>query len=87
MQVLLEGHAHTVRSLAVLPGGRLASGSVDAVIKSWDLATRACVAALEGHQGNVYSLAVLEGGRLASGSADKKIKIWDSALSDRRGVH
>ena len=78
----LEGHEDIVFSLAVLEGGRLASGSADHTIKVWDLATRACLATLEGHEGTVWCLAVLEGGRLASGSDDHKIKIWDSALSD-----
>ena len=80
----LEGHEDNVYSLAVLEGGRLASGSEDRTIKIWELATSACVATLEGHQGGVLSLAVLEGERLASGSYDRTIKIWDSALP---GVH
>ena len=75
-----------MESLAALQDGRLASGSADAMIKIWDLATGACVATLEGHEHAVCSLAVLdEGRRLASGSDG--IKIWGSALSDRRGVH
>ena len=77
----LEGHENWVNSLAVLEGGRLASGSGDHTIKIWDLATGACVATLEGHAGWVMSLAVLEGGRLASGSGDRHIWIWASTLS------
>ena len=77
-------HEDSVLCLAVLEGGRLASGSADQMIKIWNLATGVCVATLEGHGGTVYSLAVLEGGRLASGSVDifDNIKIWDAALSD-----
>ena len=66
-------------SLAVLQGGRLASGSRDQMIKIWNLATGACVATLEGHEGAVVALAVLEDGRLASGSDDATIKVWDIA--------
>ena len=86
--VTLEGHESSVWSLAVLAGGRLASGSPDAKIKIWDLANDACLATLDvastldGHDASVLSLAMLEGGRLASASADQKIKIWDSALLD-----
>ena len=38
------GHRTTVVSLAMLEGGRLASGSDDETVKVWDLATGACVA-------------------------------------------
>ena len=78
------GNEDSVTSLAVLEGGRLASGSGsdDQKIKIWDLVTGACMATLRGHQDCVRSLAVLEGGRLASGSDDEQIKIWDWALSD-----
>ena len=78
----LRGHENSVLSLAVLEGGRLASGSFDGTIKLWDFATGTCVATLRGHGDIVSSLAPLEGGRLASGSSDRTIKIWDSALSD-----
>ena len=77
----LEGHENDVLSLAVLEGGRLASGSYQ-MIKIWDLATGTCQATLQGHQDTVRSLAVLEGGRLASGCDDGTIKTWDPALSD-----
>ena len=82
LSATFEGHASFVLSLAVLQGGRLASGSDDHTIKVWELANGACVAALEGHDDDVYSLAVLEGGRLASGSDDQQIKMWESALLD-----
>ena len=63
----LEGHTKYVVSLAVLDGGRVASGSYDETIKVWNVATGACVATLEGHACHAYSLAALDGGRLASG--------------------
>ena len=77
-----DGHGDVVEALAVLEGGRLASGSMDRTIKIWELATRTCVATLEGHEGGVWSLAELVDGRLASGSNDTTIKIWISALTD-----
>ena len=79
LSATFEGHGSTVRSLAVLEGGRLASASDDHTIKIWDVATRACSMTLEGHEGGVNSLAVLEGGQLASASDDLTIKIWDPA--------
>ena len=76
----LEGHEHSVRCLAVLDGGQLASGSADTKIKIWDLSTEACVTTLQGHRNGVLYVEVLEDGRLASGSKDNTITIWDSAL-------
>ena len=45
----LEGHSDSVNALAVLPDGRLASGSRDHTIKLWDPASGSCAATLEGH--------------------------------------
>ena len=38
-------------SLAVLPDGRLASGSEDETIRVWDLGRGTCVRVLKGHEG------------------------------------
>ena len=38
-----------VRSVAVLPDGRLASGSADKSVFIWDLTTGSCVRVLQGH--------------------------------------
>jgi WD40 repeat protein len=75
----LTGHGSTVNALAVLPDGRLASGSGDHTIKLWDPATGSCAATLKGHSYQVTALAVLPGGGLASGSGDGTIKLWDPA--------
>lgn len=73
------GHESSVKALAVLPDGRLASGSDDATIKLWNPASGSCTATLEGHSSVVIALAVLPDGRLASGSMDRTIKLWDPA--------
>ena len=63
--------------MAVLEGGRLASGSYDDTVKIWEVATGVCEATLEGHEDFVTCLAKLDGGRLASGSRDETVKIWE----------
>jgi WD40 repeat protein len=77
----LEGHGHSVSSVAYSPDSqRLASGSADKTIKIWDAASGQCLQTLQGHSGSVWSVAFSpDGQRLASGSADKTIKIWDAA--------
>jgi WD40 repeat protein len=79
---ILEGHREQVRSLAVLPDGRLASGSQDCTICLWDTSTPWPIAIFKGHQSFVTSLAVLGNGRLASGSGDATIRLWDPTQPD-----
>jgi hypothetical protein len=72
--VLTHG-SDAVRSLAVLPDGRLASGSDDGTIKLWPRDGTGDPLVLT-HGGVVLSLAVVPGGRLASSSDDGTIKLW-----------
>jgi len=74
---MLHGHIHSVNTLALLPDGRLISGSLDKTIKLWDLKSQTCVATLTGHGKSVEALALLPDGRLVSGSKDNTIKLWD----------
>jgi len=79
-----------VKSLAVLPDGRLVSGDgagrrlgdvhafyADQQIRLWDLQSGAEVARLGGHKGWINALVLLPDGRLASGSSDHTIRLWD----------
>jgi WD40 repeat protein len=78
----LPGHTSGVTALAVLPFGRLASGSVDKNIKLWYPVSGACSATLEGHSSSVWALVVFPDGRLASGADDGTIRLWDPARAD-----
>jgi WD40 repeat protein len=78
-EATLQGHTDSVRSLAALPRGLLASGSDDASVRVWCIAARACLAVLQGHSAPVVALAALPGGRLASGSSGDAgvVGVWD----------
>jgi len=78
----LRGHSDLVYSLAVLPGGILASGSLDYTIKLWNTSTGVCLRTLQGHSAIVFSLAVLPGGILASVSEDHTIKLWNPSTGE-----
>jgi WD40 repeat protein len=75
--ITFQGHENTVYALAMLPDGRVVSGSQDETLKLWDIDKQQCLATLEGHRHTVYALAVLPDGRVVSGSLDKTLKLWD----------
>jgi WD40 repeat protein len=77
----LEGHTAGVNALAILPDGRLASGSWDGTIRLWDVRTGAETARLEVHSveenKGILGLAALPDGRLALRCLSTTISIWD----------
>lgn len=76
---VVSGHTGWVRCIAVEPGNQwFATGSVDRVIKIWDLATGKLKLSLTGHISDVRGLAVSERSPyLFSVGADCKVKCWD----------
>lgn len=68
-----------VTSVCISPDGRLvAAGSLDTVVRIWDVQTGQLVERLRGHRDSVYSVAFTPDGRgLVSGSLDKTLKYWD----------
>ncbi len=72
----LKGHEEDVSALAVLPDGRIVSGSVDSTIKVWDPETGRVIT-LRGHAVLVTALTVLPDGRIVSMDTKDTIKVWD----------
>ncbi|KAK4534538.1 hypothetical protein CDCA_CDCA02G0563 [Cyanidium caldarium] len=74
-------HCGPVYCLAVsVFSGTLFTGSGDASIKVWDIASGACRATLRGHRGAVLTLVAddARGHRLYSGARDGSIRVWDT---------
>ena len=68
-----------VTSVAISPNGQLvAAGSLDTVVRIWDVTTGMLIERLRGHRDSVYSVAFTPDGKgLVSGSLDKTLKYWD----------
>ncbi len=66
-------------SIAFSPRGDIvATGTVERVVKLWDIRTGECIATLEGHTYPVLALAFSpDGTKLVSGSGDTTLIIWD----------
>jgi WD40 repeat protein len=79
---LSPGHSDTVMGLAFNPINRdiLASCSMDATARIWDLNARRTVIVLRGHAGPVNALAFTpDGRRLVTGGQDGVLRLWDAA--------
>lgn len=77
MQLMQDDFLST--SLAFSPKGDIvASGTVDRVVKLWDIRSGNCIGTLEGHTYPVLSLSFSpDGNHLVSGSGDTTLIIWD----------
>ena len=74
-------HDLPVKSITVLPDGRVASTGNDEVIKIWT-GDGTLPLELIGHRSVVESLAALPDGRLVSSSFDGTVRIWDISDPD-----
>lgn len=81
----LEGHAETVRALAISNDGHLlaAAGGIPGKrgeVKIWDLARREALLTFNGHDDCIYAAVFSPDAKtLATSSYDKLIKLWDVA--------
>ena len=76
-------------SLAFSPKGDIiASGSVEHVVKLWDIRSGECLAKLEGHEYPVLALAFSpDGDKLVSGSGDTTLMVWDIENRNKESLH
>ena len=78
----LEGHAHTVTSVTFSPSGqKLASASLDGIIRVWDAASGLPLQTLRsyGYSKNASVAFLPDGQKLVSGCGNSGIQIWDLA--------
>ena len=68
-----------VTSVSISPDGTMvAAGSLDSIIRIWEIASGTLLDSLQGHRDSVYSVAFTPDGKgIVSGSLDKSLKFWD----------
>jgi len=77
---ILKGHSEVVAAVCAMPGGLMASGSLDKTVRIWNLSHEEgeeCVRTLKGHSNYVSAVCSLGQSRLASVSFDNTLRIWD----------
>ncbi|KAK4687936.1 general transcriptional corepressor TUP1, partial [Tremellales sp. Uapishka_1] len=74
-----------ITSVALSPDGRLvAAGSLDTMVRVWNVNTGQQVERLKGHKDSVYSVAFSPDGKcLVSGSLDRTLRVWDLSGTKR----
>ncbi len=72
-------HPHEVFDMVISPDSkRVVTGSLDGIVRVWDVETKACLFELKGHRNLVTSVAFSPDGRLiASGSDDDSVRVWN----------
>jgi len=71
----LIGHKHLVSCCAILPDGRIISGSIDKTLKIWNKSGE-LEQTFTGHADLISCIAIFPDGKIISGSHDGTIRIW-----------
>lgn len=81
-----DAHSDTILDLKFSPDGtRIASGSSDRFMKTFDLNTGKMIRVFEGHTHHVMSVDWNSTGReLSSAGADKVVKVWDAETGTQK---
>lgn len=74
-----------ITSVALSPDGKLvAAGSLDTMVRVWNVTTGQQLERLKGHKDSVYSVAFSPDGKsLVSGSLDRTLRVWDLSATKR----
>lgn len=81
-QMSLENSGVTSVQIHPVHGRCVVAGSLDKMIRVWDLRSGKCLERFEGHKDSVYSVAFSKNGKsIVSGSLDQSVKIWDLSQS------
>ncbi|KAK9475040.1 WD40-repeat-containing domain protein [Dipodascopsis tothii] len=76
----LAGHEHSVSAVRFSADGRqLVSGSRDASVRVWDVASGVCARVVAGHTDWVRAVAVAPGHVIVSVGADRAVRVSDAA--------
>ncbi|KXZ55794.1 hypothetical protein GPECTOR_2g1344 [Gonium pectorale] len=86
VQQVLRRHHKPVLCLAVTPDSKyLVTGSADATVRVWDVATGYCMETLRGHAKEVNAVAVTPNAkRILSAGADGAVLVWDFTTGERK---
>eukprot|EP00168_Porphyra_purpurea_P017721 TRINITY_DN6254_c0_g1_i1.p1 TRINITY_DN6254_c0_g1~~TRINITY_DN6254_c0_g1_i1.p1 ORF type:complete len:327 (-),score=45.96 TRINITY_DN6254_c0_g1_i1:210-1073(-) len=76
----LKGHNHFVSDVVISSDGQFAlSGSWDATLRLWEIATGKCTRRFVGHTKDVLSVAFSSDNRqIVSASRDRTVKLWNT---------
>mmetsp|Transcript_23769 Transcript_23769/g.39737 ORF Transcript_23769/g.39737 Transcript_23769/m.39737 type:complete len:317 (-) Transcript_23769:264-1214(-) len=76
----LKGHNHFVSDVVISSDGQFAlSGSWDATLRLWEIATGKCTRRFVGHTKDVLSVAFsAENRQIVSASRDRTVKLWNT---------
>ncbi|MEH2183161.1 TIR domain-containing protein [Nostoc sp.] len=85
--IVLKQDSH-ILYIAITPDGKtVISGSGDATLKVWDLASGECRATFAEHMDDVLGVAITADGKtVVSGSEDATLKAWDLATGECRAT-